>query len=79
MTMKRFFSKWRLSAILDFGNSDFLTVWVVKRPILHNCAKFRKDRSNYCCDIAIFVVFQDSDRRYLVFFEKCKILMVCVQ
>jgi len=41
MTIKRFFSKWRRSAILDFGNSNFLTVWVVKRPILHNRAKPR--------------------------------------
>ena len=26
---------------MDFGNSNFLTVWVVKRPILHNRAKPR--------------------------------------
>jgi len=50
------------AAILDFGNSNFLTVWTVKRPILHNRAKFREDRSIRCCDIAIFVVFHDGGR-----------------
>jgi len=30
----------------------------VKRPILHNLAKLRKDLSIGCCDIAIFVVFK---------------------
>jgi len=39
----------------------------VKRPILHNLAKFREDLPIRCCDIAIFVVFQDDDRRHLVF------------
>jgi len=35
----------------------------VKRPILHNLAKLRKDLSIRCCDIAIFVVFQEGFRR----------------
>jgi len=39
----------------------------VKIPILHNLVKFRKDLSIRCCDIAIFVVFQDGFRRHLVF------------
>jgi len=34
---------------------------------LHNYAKFREDPSIRCCDIAIFVVFQDGDRRHLGF------------
>jgi len=29
-----------------------------KRPILNQRTKFRKDRSNHCGDIAIFVIFQ---------------------
>jgi len=42
---------------LRFGYSNFLTVWTVKRRILHNRAKFREDRSIRYCDIAIFLVF----------------------
>jgi len=55
------------SAILDFGNLNFLKVWALKRLILHNRAKFREDLSIRCCDIAIYVVFQDDDRRHLDF------------
>jgi len=55
------------AAILDFGNSNFLTIWAVKRPILYDGAKFREDRSIRCCDIAICVVFYDGDRRHLGF------------
>jgi len=32
----------------------------VDRPILHHRTKFRKDRSNRCGGIAIFVIFQDG-------------------
>jgi len=42
---------------------------MVKRPILHNRAKFREDLPIRCCDIAICVVFQHDDRRHLVFFK----------
>jgi len=45
----------------------FLTVRTVKRPILHNHAKFREDRLIRCCDIAIFVVLQDGGRRRVGF------------
>ena len=38
----------------------FLTVGAVKRPILHHRTKFRKDRSNLCKDIAIFVIFKKA-------------------
>ena len=61
------FSKWRPSAILDFWNSDFLTVGVVNGAVLHQPTKFRKDRSNRCGDVAIFVIFQDGGRRHLGF------------
>jgi len=49
------FAKWRPSAILDLQNSNVLTVSEVKRPILYQRTKFRKDRSNLCGDIAIFL------------------------
>jgi len=60
---------------LGFWKFKFLTVWALKRPILHNHAKFREDLSIPCCDIAICVVLLDDDRRYLVF--KFEILTVC--
>ena len=62
-----FFSKRRPSGILDLGNSTFLTIGAVKGPILHQRTKFRKDRSNRCGDIAIFVIFQDGGRRHFGF------------
>ena len=52
------FPKWRPSAILDLWNSKFFTVGAVKRPILQQRTKFRKDQSNRCCDIAIFVILK---------------------
>jgi len=61
------FSEWQMSAILDLGNSNFLTVGAVKGPILRQLSKFRKDRSNRCGDSAIFVIFQDGGRRHLGF------------
>jgi len=41
----------------------------VKGPILHQLSKFRKDRSNCCGDIAIFVIFQDGSCRHLGFLK----------
>jgi len=67
---QRFFFKMAAVHHLGFWKFNFLTVWTVKtlkRPILHNRAKFREDRSIRCCDIAIFVVFQDGGRRHLGF------------
>jgi len=52
----------------------FLTIGAVKRPILHQRTKFRKDRSNRCGDIAIFVIFQMAAARILNF-QKFDILM----
>jgi len=69
---------WRFNSYHNVGRPPswileihFLTVWALKRPILHNHAKFREDKdlSILCCDIAICVDFQDDDRRHLVFFN----------
>ena len=57
-----------MAAIRHLGFVKFkllLTVIEVKRPILHQRAKFRRDRSNRYGDIAIFVIFQDGGRRHL--------------
>ena len=43
---------------LGFLKFNFLTVRVVKRPVLHRPAKIRRDWSNRCGDIAIFVIFK---------------------
>jgi len=54
--------KWRLNGFQNGGcgflKFKFLTVGAVKNPILHQRAKFRKDRSNRCRDNAIFVIFK---------------------
>ena len=42
-------------------------VRAVKGHILHQPTKFHKDRSNRCGDVAIFVIFQDGNRRHLEF------------
>jgi len=48
---------------LGFWKFKFFDGLGVKRPNLHNLAKLRKDLSIGCCDIAIFVVFQEGFRR----------------
>jgi len=53
----------------------FLTVGAVKRPILQQRTKLRKDRSNRCRDIAIFVIFKMAAAAILNF-QKFKILTV---
>jgi len=60
---------------LGFLNSNFLTLAAVKKPILHNRTKFRKNRSNRCGDIAIFVIFNMAAAAVLDF-HKFKILTV---
>jgi len=52
-----------------------LTVGAVKKPILHQRTKFRKDRLNRCRDIAIFVIFKMAAAAILNF-QKFKILTV---
>jgi len=48
---------------------NFLTVWKVKRPILHHHTKFCKDLSKCCGDIAIFVIFKMAAAAILDFQE----------
>jgi len=50
-------------------------VGAVKRPILHQRTKFRKDRSNRCGYIAIFVIF-NMVAAAILNFQKFEILMV---
>jgi len=74
---------WRLNGSQNAGRPPswiceiriFLTVGAVKRPILHQRTKFRKDRSNRCGYIAIFVIFNMSAAAILNF-QKLEILMV---
>ena len=58
---------------LGFVNSKFLTVGAVKRAILQQPTKFRKNRSNRCGDIAIFVIFKMAAAAILNF-QKFEIL-----
>ena len=68
---------WRFNGFHNGGRTPswileiqiILTVWALKRHILHNDAKFREYLSIPCCDIAICVVFEDNDRRHLVFLK----------
>jgi len=54
---------------------EIFNVGAVKRPILHQRTKFRKDRSNRCGDIAFFVIFKMAVAAILNF-QKFKILTV---
>jgi len=64
---------WRFDGFYNGGRSPswileiqfFLTIWELKRHIMHNHAKFCEDLSIPCCDIGICVVFEDNDRRYI--------------
>ena len=58
---------------LGFVKFEFLTVEAAKRPILQQCTKFRKDRSNRCGYIAIFVIFNMAANAILNF-QKFEIL-----
>ena len=55
---------------LGFVKFEFLMVCAVKRPILHQRTKFRKDRSNRCGYIAIFKMAAAA----ILNFQKFKIL-----
>jgi len=61
---------------LGFVRFKFLMVGAVKRPILHQRTKFRKDRSNRCGYIAIFVIFFKMAAVAILDFQKFKILTV---
>ena len=65
------FTDFRMAAVrhLGFVKFDFFNRRTVKGPIMHQLSKFRKDRSNCCGDIAIFVIFQDGSCRHLGFLK----------
>jgi len=54
------FNGFKMAAVrhLGFVKFEILTVGAIKRPILHQHTKFRKDQSNRYGDIAIFVIFK---------------------
>jgi len=55
----RFFSKWRLSTVLNFQKFEILMAGrPVRRAHMPHPAKFRADRSNHCRDIVIFQFFK---------------------
>ena len=58
---------------LGFVKFECFNGRMVKRPILHQLAKFRKDRSNRCGYIAIFVIFKIAAAAILNF-QKLEIL-----
>jgi len=63
---------WRFNSFhnvghLGFWKFNFLTFWALKRPILHNHAKFHEDLSIPCFDIAICVVFKMTTASILFF------------
>jgi len=51
-----------MAAVRRLGSLKFkfLTIWTVKKPILHHHAKFCEDRSNRCWDITIFMIFKTA-------------------
>jgi len=58
---------------LGFVKFTFLTIAADEKPILRQRTKFRKDRSNHCRDIAIFVIFKMAAAAMLNF-QKFEIL-----
>jgi len=71
---------WRFNVIqngavrhVGFVKFNFLAVGEVKRPIMHEHTKIRKDRSNRCADITIFVIFKMAATAILDF-QKFEIL-----
>ena len=60
---------------LGFVKFEIFKVGAVKKPILHQHTKFRKDRSNGCGYIAIFVIFKMAAAAILDF-QKFEILRV---
>ena len=58
---------------LGFVKFEIFNAGAVKRPILHQRTKFRKDRSSRYGDIAIFVIFKMAAAAILNF-QKFKIL-----
>jgi len=75
MAIQRF-SKWRPSAILEFGHSNFLTVRTIKRRMLHSRVNVREARPIHNSDIVSFVAFKMAATAVLDF-QKFEILTVC--
>jgi len=63
------FSRWRLSAILDFQTLEISTSCPVPRPNMHHRAKFREDRSNRSGDMADFRFFKITAAAILDFWN----------
>jgi len=61
---------------LGFFNSKFLTVTAVKRPILHQRAKFCEDRLSFRRDRAILRFSNTAATTFLDFRKKIVILTV---
>ena len=57
------------AAAMNFWKFKFLTVCSLERPILHNPAKFHRDRSIRCRDMAIFRFFKMTAVRHLGFWK----------
>jgi len=62
--------------LLGFLIFNFFNSRAVKRPILHHNTKCRKDRSNRCRNIAIFVIFLKMVAAAILDFQKFEILTV---
>jgi len=54
------FSKWWLSAILDFKKCKILLADGVRRSEMPHCAKFPQNWSIYCRHIEIFYFFSNK-------------------
>jgi len=57
------------AATLDFLNFEFLTVGRVMRVELRHHAKFRRNWSNCCRDMAIFQIFKMAAAAILDFYN----------
>jgi len=51
------FSRWRLSAILEFQKFNILTARDLRRANMHQRAKFHADQSSRCGDTVGFLFF----------------------
>ena len=63
------FSRWRLSAILDFKKVKILSVHALWRAKMHHRAKFCANRSRRFRDMAVFRFFKMAAIRHLGFLK----------
>jgi len=61
------FTVFKMAAVRHLGFLKFEFFNGRSSAILHQPTKFRRDRSNRCGDVAIFVIFQDGGSRHLGF------------